>query len=139
MADNMVFCGRVQGICADGVEVLVASGSADCAGCAAAMLCTSRRDHVIRVATADTGMYQVGEEVRVWVCEGVRWRAIVMCLVLPLLLMIAVAACVWGVTGSDVYAAVGGIVSVAVYFATVRLLGVGSWQSDVWHIRKLND
>lgn len=139
MAYNMAFCGRVRGICADSVEVLVASGSADCAGCAAAMLCSSRRDHVIKVATADAGMYHVGEDVRVWVREGVRWRAIVMCLVLPLLLMIAVAVFVWVVTGSDAYVAMGGIVSAAVYFVVVRLLGVGSWQSDVWHVMKLSN
>lgn len=136
MADDVAYCGVVKGVCGDKIVVSVAAQDAGCHDCAVLALCSGRRDADIELNIDGYGCYSVGDRVRVHASEGSRWRAIVVCLLLPLSLVFGGAALAWVLTHSDVLVAFGVIAVSAVYFTVIRLLGIGERGAVVWIVER---
>lgn len=118
------------------VEVVMHSGSENCPGCAASILCGSKGSVVTAYGDLASKV-EAGDEVELAIAESARWRSIAVCLALPCLLLLGGfwAAMIAGV--SEMVGAAVALVSVVGYFGVLYLIGdcVGGGRWEIKGVR----
>ena len=96
-----------------------------CSACHAKALCSggsSESAEKVVVANSYGVPYQVGDDVRVIVGDGLAWSAVVIAFVVPLVLALACLFGVVGASGSEMVGCVATLGLLAVYYFVVWLL-----------------
>lgn len=94
-----------------------------CEGCAAAFLCNRDNDNRQLIArNRKMPVLAIGDRISISISSALTWKAILYCIVVPLLLLLAVIVAVSVTTGNDGLASLAGLAAVGLYyFAAYRL------------------
>ncbi|MCM1484096.1 MAG: SoxR reducing system RseC family protein [Muribaculaceae bacterium] len=119
MNGKLHFCATVKSVGEGWLEVSADRyGAESCSGCAVSAVCSGGKGMNMRMVVPNVQQYEVGQRVSVSAHEGMRWRAIALCLGFPSALMIIACALAWHFTGSDTVSALSAIL--------VGVAGVGA-------------
>ena len=114
--------GIVQSIDGDRVTIKMTVASA-CAGCHARHLCSSlvSRDKLVEAENLYHLPFEVGEKVTVTLQEKLAMKAVILCFLNPLLLIVLLFLLLNGLLHNELIATLGALGSVAVYYFFVWL------------------
>ena len=114
--------GIVQSI--DGEKVIVKmTVSSACAGCHARHLCSSldTRDKQVEAENPYRLPLEVGEKVTVTLQEKLAMKAVILCFLIPLVVMLVIFILLNNLTNSELVASLGSLGSIALYYFVVWL------------------
>lgn len=94
----------------------------DCGGCPAAKLCgAASGSKTTEVPVRNPGQFTVGDRVRLRGTERMHRRAIMLATVFPCIALIAIMVAIFVITGNQLWAALGGIASMLVFYLALYL------------------
>lgn len=104
------------------LRVRITSNS-ECGSCPASKLCSvgTGEGTEVPVAVRNAGHYRKGDVVRVRGTERMHRKAIMLATVLPCLALIAVMVIIYVLTGNQLAAAIGGLITMICFFGTLYL------------------
>ncbi len=126
---------------ANGVEVAIVGSDDECAACAASSLCRKKSRTVLTVG-GQIGDLKPGSRVLLRSSDRWRWRAIVVCLATPLIILTGVVLAMAECGVSDTSAAFAGIGACMGYFLILWALirfRVFNVSNCIWHIAEVLD
>ena len=123
MEDNISHGGIVDSLEEGCVHVRIVQTSA-CASCKVAGYCNAAesKEKVVDVYGVDSSAYRVGQQVTVVASRRVANRALLLGFGLPFVLLVAVLVVVLQLTGNELWAALGGLLSLVPYYALLYVL-----------------
>ena len=115
--------GEITDIAGQCISVRILQASA-CSTCAAAQLCKSSeaKEKVMKVRSAETDTYEVGETVRLQIDVRNGLQAAFLAYIVPLILIVAELVGVSMFGGSDGLAAIGCLLVLALYYSLLYAL-----------------
>lgn len=136
MAENEIHRGVVQSVGRDSVSVRLSAGN-DCSGCSIAAFCSGSRNSEVRVPVDASSDMVPGEAVVLTIASSARWKAILLCLVMPVVAMaLGVLAAGYASGFSDGVMAAGGIAGASVYVLLLWLMRPMTDRVVRWRIEK---
>ena len=122
MESNISHSGVVEGIEAGCVHVRIVQTSA-CAACKVAGYCNASesKEKVVDVY-CDSSAYTVGQTVTVMASRRVAARALLLGFGLPFVVLVTVLVVILLLTDNELWAALGGLLALAPYYAVLYLL-----------------
>lgn len=98
------------------------SGSADCSGCAAAMLCRRKGDDILEIRSAGPSAFRPGDRVRIGASAPAHRKAVMLLLVYPCLIAVGALAVVKACGLPDGVAAATCLGAASLVYLTLYLL-----------------
>ena len=122
MVDNISHSGVVESVEDGCVHVRIVVTSA-CAACKVAGYCNAAesKEKVVDVYTAKSAAYVVGQAVTVSASRQVATHALLLAFGLPFVILVAVLVGVLLLTGNELWAALGGLLALVLYYGILWL------------------
>lgn len=121
------------------VILSVDDDATECGGCALASFCAPERSCRVELPLDGHRHVKVGAQVEILAPESVRWRAILYCLVLPVLFAGLAAAAVAVADGSELMVALAVVCAPVLYFLLFVVLGGRHAGESLWRIEEIID
>lgn len=139
MTDRITHSGRVVSLAPGKVTVEIIRTEA-CAGCHAASMCalSSQSVRTVAVEVRDEEDWSVGEQVKLSLVRRMGMKAVRICYIYPLLVLIVAMGVLYALTGSDVASGLGAIAAVGIYYMVVYFLRDRFRKEYVFCVEKCN-
>lgn len=94
----------------------------ECGECPAAKICGGgKQKNIFTIKVSDTHQYRIGQTITIQGSEKLHRRAIMLATVLPCIALIAVMAIIYLTTGNQATAALGGLITMVLFFGILYL------------------
>ena len=137
MAKDISHTGKITGITPEFTTVEIVSSSA-CSSCHAKGLCGMSEDKIktIMVPTDPCASYSVGDEVNVLLKKTMGLKAVWISYVIPLAILMILILSLSAVTVHEVYAGLGAVAGVALYYLVIYLFRDKLSKDFVFYIKE---
>ena len=137
MAKDISHTGKITGITPEFTTVEIVSSSA-CSSCHAKGLCGMSEDKIktIMVPTDPYASYSVGDEVNVLLKKTMGLKAVWISYVIPLAILMILILSLPAVTVHEVYAGLGAVAGVALYYLVIYLFRDKLSKDFVFYIKE---
>ena len=137
MAKDISHTGKITGITPEFTTVEIVSSSA-CSSCHAKGLCGMSEDKIktIMVPTDPYASYSVGDEVNVLLKKTMGLKAVWISYVIPLAILMILILSLSAVTVHEVYAGLGAVAGVALYYFVIYLFRDKLSKDFVFYIKE---
>ncbi len=137
MAKDISHTGKITGITPEFTTVEIVSSSA-CSSCHAKGLCGMSEDKIktIMVPTDPYASYSVGDEVNVLLKKTMGLKAVWISYVIPLAILMILILSLSAVTVHEVYAGLGAVAGVALYYLVIYLFRDKLSKDFVFYIKE---
>ena len=137
MAKDISHTGKITGITPEFTTVEIVSSSA-CSSCHAKGLCGMSEDKIktIMVPTDPYASYSVGDEVNVLLKKTMGLKAVWISHVIPLAILMILILSLSAVTVHEVYAGLGAVAGVALYYLVIYLFRDKLSKDFVFYIKE---
>ncbi len=112
-------------------------GGADCYGCALSRVCGGDDSGVVLsvpINKTNINEYSAGERVKVYATAGTQLNAMLLCVGIPFLVLIALCGCCASLGFSEIVSAVTGLAGVAAWYAVLYIMRNKLTRKIVWKI-----
>ena len=137
MAKDISHTGKITGITPEFTTVEIVSSSA-CSSCHAKVLCGMSEDKIktIMVPTDPYASYSGGDEVKVLLKKTMGLKAVWISYVIPLAILMILILSLSAVTVHEVYAGLGAVAGVALYYLVIYLFRDKLSKDFVFYIKE---